>query len=107
MKKMLLLLAVSFLLIGCGAATWGKMSQTEITSWQESGLTIETYSAWKENKFSPEDAQQWDSKGIKVEEAVSWRENKFTADEAVTWKNAGKSVEEAVEGRAEGLAPIN
>jgi hypothetical protein len=107
MKQKIILTLAGFILAGCGAATWGNLSQEEIGSWQSAGITVEQYSGWKKAGFTPAEAEKWNKAGITVNEAVQWKENKFTFEDTIAWKKAGKSMSEAMDARTEGLEPIN
>jgi len=106
MKQKIILVLASILLVGCGAATWGNMSQAQIGSWQSAGITVENYQAWEEAGFTPEEAGKWNSKGVDAQEAAQWTKNNFTFDDAMVWKDSGKTMKEAMEARSEGLEPI-
>ncbi|MCM8533457.1 MAG: hypothetical protein NE330_19980 [Lentisphaeraceae bacterium] len=106
MKKALSLL-MFLVLFSCSTPTWNNMSETDIASWKELNIDIETANSLNEIGVSPTEYSEWKENGFtKVEKILAWKSQKFTPQEAAEWVKGGFSPSQAVENRSKGLQPV-
>ena len=134
MKQQIILFTAGLMLSACAGSTptWGNMSEDDIGSWRDAGVTVndvqkymdakmtsdnvlswknngfvkvENVLAWGKEGFAPEEAKKWRDKNYKLEVAKKWKKNNFSFEDAMEWIGAKFSLEDAKESRAKGLVP--
>ncbi len=133
MRKIAFICFTLFLVACSSTPSWKGMSESEISSWKNIGVTVEQVAvytkakmspdqvnewfeqgftnskeiiAWASSNFSAEDASGWKSSGFNMEDAIDWAENKFTFAEAKEWRDAKFDLDDAISNRAKGLSPV-
>ena len=108
MKKSLMILAVALMLVACASSTWDNMSESDIATWKELGVSMDDANEMNEEGIYAKEFGEW--KAVKItdmDSILEWKEEKFNATEAGRWAQANFDVDEAIEARGKGLQPVH
>ena len=108
MKNIAMIFTLVFILVSCASTTWDNMSESDISTWKELGVSMEDANEMNEEGIYAKDFGEWKAIGIAdIDSILEWREEKFNAVEAGRWTKANFDVDEAMEMRGKGLQPVH
>ena len=108
MKNIAMIFALVFVLVSCGSTTWDNMSESDIATWKELGVSMEDANEMNEEGVYAKEFGEW--KAVKItdlDSILEWKEEKFNAAQAGRWAQANFDVDDAIEARGKGLQPVH